>query len=124
MVFEACSAFTHVTACRLAKSPSDPLHRRLRRLCCLHRRSDCYRVERSSSRAGLLPAVGDAVEYALTRSGVSNLWQKKLVGGPPKQITNFESGSIFDFDWSRDGRQLALTRGSESSDVILISNFR
>ena len=35
----------------------DPLHRRLRRLCCLHRRSDCYRVERSSSRAGLLPAV-------------------------------------------------------------------
>jgi hypothetical protein len=36
----------------------DPLHRRLRRLCCLRRRSDCYRVERSSSRAGLLlPAV-------------------------------------------------------------------
>lgn len=41
-------------------SPSrlcDLLHRRLRRLCCLHRRSDCYRVERSSSRAGLSPAV-------------------------------------------------------------------
>ena len=35
----------------------DPLHRRLRRLCYLHRRSDCYRVERSSSRAGLHPAV-------------------------------------------------------------------
>src|SRR5215470_8894276 len=35
----------------------DPLHRRLRRLCYLHRRSDCYRVERSSSRAGLIPAV-------------------------------------------------------------------
>src|SRR5215472_3316892 len=35
----------------------DPLHRRLRRLCYLRRRSDCYRVERSSSRAGLIPAV-------------------------------------------------------------------
>jgi hypothetical protein len=35
----------------------DPLHRRLRRFCCLHRRSNCYRVERSSSRAGLSPAV-------------------------------------------------------------------
>src|SRR6267142_2686060 len=35
----------------------DPLHRRLRPLCCLHRRSDCYRAERSSSRAGLSPAV-------------------------------------------------------------------
>ena len=67
---------------------------------------------------------GEAVEYALTRNGVSNIWQQKLTGGPPKQITKFESGLIFDFDWSRDGSQLALTRGSKSSDVILISNFR
>jgi hypothetical protein len=35
----------------------DPLHRRLRRFRYLHRRSDCYRVERTSSRAGLSPAV-------------------------------------------------------------------
>ena len=67
---------------------------------------------------------GDAIDYILTRNGVSNIWQQNLSGGAPKQITNFESGQIFDFDWSRDGKQLALTRGSESSDVILISNFR
>jgi Tol biopolymer transport system component len=67
---------------------------------------------------------GEAVDYVLTRNGVSNVWRQKLSGGPPKQITNFESGQIFDFDWSRDGRQLAVTRGSESSDVVLISNFR
>jgi eukaryotic-like serine/threonine-protein kinase len=67
---------------------------------------------------------GEAVEYVLTRKGVSNIWRQKLVGGPPKQITNFASGLIFDFDWSRDGKQLALTRGSQSSDVILISNSR
>jgi WD40-like Beta Propeller Repeat len=67
---------------------------------------------------------GDAVEYALTRSGVSNTWRQKLGGGAPKQITNFESGQIFDFDWSRDGKELGLTRGTDSSDVILISNFR
>jgi len=45
---------------RPACSPSrlsDPLHRRLRRLRFLHRRSDCYRVERTSSRAGLSPAL-------------------------------------------------------------------
>jgi Tol biopolymer transport system component len=66
----------------------------------------------------------DAVEYVLTRSGVSNIWQQKLTGGPPKQITNFESGLIFDFEWSPDGGQLALTRGSLGSDVVLISNFQ
>jgi Tol biopolymer transport system component len=67
---------------------------------------------------------GKAVEYVLTRGGVSNIWQQNLTGGPPKQITNFKSGLIFAFDWSRDGKQLALTRGSEDSDVVLISNFR
>src|SRR6516225_1747470 len=54
--FEACSAFTHVMACTLAESPCDPFHRELRRLRYLCRRLDCYRVERSSSRAGVAPA--------------------------------------------------------------------
>jgi Tol biopolymer transport system component len=67
---------------------------------------------------------GDALQYVLTKNGVSNLWEQKFTGGPPKQITKFQSGRIFDFSWSRDGKQLALTRGSESSDVILISNFQ
>jgi hypothetical protein len=45
--FEACSAFTHVTACMFARSPeSDLFHRRLRQYRYLHCRSDCYRLER------------------------------------------------------------------------------
>ena len=54
--FGACSAFTRVMACTLAESPSDPLHRKLRQLRCLRCRFDCYRVERTSSRAGVAPA--------------------------------------------------------------------
>jgi hypothetical protein len=54
--FGTCSAFTHVMACTLAGSPSDPFHRKLRQLRCLHCRFDCYRVERTSSRAGVAPA--------------------------------------------------------------------
>jgi hypothetical protein len=67
---------------------------------------------------------GKAIDYVLTRNGVSNIRQQNLAGGAPKQITNFESGQIFDFCWSRDSRQLAFTPGTESSDVVLISNFR
>jgi eukaryotic-like serine/threonine-protein kinase len=67
---------------------------------------------------------GEAIDYVLTHNGVSNIWRQNLAGGAPKQITKFESGQIFDFNWSSDGRQLALTRGSESSDVIMIRNFR
>jgi Tol biopolymer transport system component len=67
---------------------------------------------------------GQAIDYVLTRNSVSNIWRQNLAGGIPKQITNFDSGEIFDFDWSRDGKQLALTRGSARSDVIMIRNFR
>ena len=44
--FEACSAFTRVTACLLATPPCGVLSRRLRRFRYLHRRSDSYRPER------------------------------------------------------------------------------
>src|SRR5215470_7057621 len=46
-------------ALRPARSRSrlrDPFHRKLRQLRCLHHRFDCYRVERTSSRAGVAPA--------------------------------------------------------------------
>jgi hypothetical protein len=42
---------------RLPSRHRDPLHRRLQRLRYLCRCFDCYRVERTSSRAGLSPAV-------------------------------------------------------------------
>jgi len=52
--FEDCSVFTHVTACTLAKSPSDPLHRRLQPLRYLHDCSDCFRLEQNR-RVGFAP---------------------------------------------------------------------
>ncbi len=46
-LFEVCSAFTHVTACMLAKSPEVTLYTGvLQPLRYLHDRPDCYRPER------------------------------------------------------------------------------
>ena len=67
---------------------------------------------------------GKAVDYVITRGAVSNLWRRSLTGGPAKQITDFKSGRILSFGWSRDGKQLLTVRGDISSDVILIRNFR
>jgi len=49
---------------------------------------------------------GEAVDYVLTLNGVDNIWRQNLAGGAPTRITNFDSGQIFNFAWSRDGRQL------------------
>ena len=67
---------------------------------------------------------GSAFSYISTRGGVSNIWLQPIDGGQPKQLTDFKSEVIFSFDWSRDGKQLALSRGTENRDVILINNSR
>jgi Tol biopolymer transport system component len=64
------------------------------------------------------------LQFLLTKNGATNVWEQPLAGGAPRQITNFTSGRIFDFAWTRDGKQLLLARGENTSDVVLISNFR
>jgi serine/threonine protein kinase len=67
---------------------------------------------------------GKGLQFVITRNGAANIWEQPVAGGPRRQITNFTSGLIFDFDWSRDGKLLYLAKGEKNSDVILISNFR
>ena len=66
---------------------------------------------------------GRALTYPLLDGDAMNLWRQPLSGGPPQQMTHFKE-LIFAYDWSADGKQLAITRGSKPSDVVLISNFR
>ncbi|HUS10022.1 MAG TPA: protein kinase [Pyrinomonadaceae bacterium] len=67
---------------------------------------------------------GRAVVYINTLGGVSNLWSQPLDGGSPGQITNFKSDRILTFAYSSDGRQLALARGSHTSDAVLITEAK
>ncbi len=67
---------------------------------------------------------GRALVYINTLDGASNLWSQPLDGSTPKQITNFKSDLIYNFAYSRDGRQLALARGSHTRDAVLISEVK
>jgi serine/threonine protein kinase len=63
---------------------------------------------------------GRAIAYVDPRDTVSNIVARPIDGGAIKQLTNFKADRTFSFDWSRDGSQLALSRGTQGSDVILI----
>jgi Periplasmic component of the Tol biopolymer transport system len=67
---------------------------------------------------------GRALTYIDTINGVSNIWSLPIDGSAPKQLTDFKTDQIFWFDFSHDGKQLALSRGTQTSDVILIRDFR
>ncbi|PYS71847.1 MAG: hypothetical protein DMF69_09165, partial [Acidobacteria bacterium] len=67
---------------------------------------------------------GQAIAYVDLQNGASNIWSQPINGGAPKQLTAFSSGLIFNFDISPDGKRIACSRGTRSSDVILITDFR
>ena len=78
------------------------LHRRLQRLRYLHRCFDCYRAERTSSRAGLAPAVDQRLFTAH-----SNLWLTSVI---VKYTTRFQ----------RDYRREKSGRHSKKLDALLM----
>jgi len=66
---------------------------------------------------------GRALTYPLLEGSAMNLWKQPLDSTPPQQLTHFDD-SILSYDWSADGKWLAVSRAKYSSDVVLISNFR
>jgi Tol biopolymer transport system component len=67
---------------------------------------------------------GDAVTYLREVDGVANVWIQPLAAGVPIALTHFTSGKIWEHAFSTDGNQLFVLRGQESSEVLLITNFR
>jgi Tol biopolymer transport system component/DNA-binding winged helix-turn-helix (wHTH) protein len=63
---------------------------------------------------------GTGLVYIKAAASVSNIWRLPLDGGTPRQLTNFTGETIYNFALAADGR-LALSRGHEISDVVLIS---
>jgi Tol biopolymer transport system component/DNA-binding winged helix-turn-helix (wHTH) protein len=64
---------------------------------------------------------GSAVLY---RDTIQGIWRQPLSGGNPEKIPGLRSETVFHFAISPDGQNLAITYGTETSDAVLISNFR
>jgi len=64
---------------------------------------------------------GKSIAFLNSPGGVPNIWTQPVGGGDPKPLTDFTSDSIISFNWNADGSQLAVIRGVETSDVLLIN---
>lgn len=58
----------------------------------------------------------------INRAGVDNLWNVSPTEKKEKLLTNFNSGNINSFLWSRDGKKIFIMRGSVNSDLVLIKD--
>ncbi len=68
-------------------------------------------------------ADGKGIIYATRNGDTDNLWLQHLDGSPGRQITDFKSEFIRDFDYSFDGKQFAIIRGHREADVVLIRDL-
>jgi serine/threonine protein kinase len=63
---------------------------------------------------------GKYVAYIVRDQDVDNIFVQSLDGSPGHQITNFTSQHIAEFQWSLDGKILAVARAQDTSDVVLL----
>ncbi|MGA8267104.1 MAG: hypothetical protein WB787_05035, partial [Candidatus Acidiferrales bacterium] len=63
---------------------------------------------------------GKAVAYHIVENGVGNIWAQPIDGSPGRRLTNFTSDQIRTFQFSPDGKTLAVTRMHVVSDAVLL----
>ncbi len=64
-------------------------------------------------------ADGKNLSFINDENGFANVWLLPLNGDKPRRLTNFNDNFIFSFAWSNDGKNLAVSRGTLTSDAIL-----
>ena len=71
---------------------------------------------------------GSALAYVHnTTGGTENVYMQTLTGGPPVQLTHFDSepALVAAYAWSQDGKKFAITRArSNDADVVVFSGFK
>jgi serine/threonine protein kinase len=67
---------------------------------------------------------GKGFVYPVREKGVDNLYLQPLDGASGRQLTNFTSLKIYSYQWSPDGKNLALVRGDSPSDLVLIKDAK
>ena len=67
---------------------------------------------------------GRSLSYIGPPAIPSNIWLQPVAGGNPRALTNYKADMIFRHAWSRDGKTLAVVRGTRSTDVVLMKGSR
>jgi Tol biopolymer transport system component len=65
---------------------------------------------------------GKSILYTTNTNNVTNIWAQPIDGSAPKQVTDFKDLYMTGFAWSRDGKQLAVSRSNYSRDAVIISD--
>ncbi len=63
-------------------------------------------------------------EAVCYRDLANGIWRQEIKGGAPQKLTGLPAEGVFSYEWSRDGKHFAFTRGRSISDAVLIRDFK
>ena len=69
-------------------------------------------------------ANGRSFAFIDSTNGASNVFVQDVAGGPPRQLTQFDSGRIDSYHVSPNGKWIVVARGDPVNDMVLIRGFR
>jgi Tol biopolymer transport system component len=70
---------------------------------------------------------GKGLTFLSTVKNAQHVMMQPLAGGPPVQLTHFETepALIEPYAWSKDGKKLAITRQKHNSrDIMMFTDYR
>jgi TolB protein len=67
---------------------------------------------------------GKSLIYAIERRGEKAIIKQALDGGSAQEILRLDEEALFDFGYSLDGQQVAVTRGRWQHDIVMINDLK
>jgi Tol biopolymer transport system component len=84
------------------------------------RKTTYHNIDARASKPIRFAPGGNAIVYNVREKGVDNLWMQPLDGSAYKPLTHFAAERIARFAFSPDGSQIAIERGHNESDAVLL----
>jgi Tol biopolymer transport system component/DNA-binding winged helix-turn-helix (wHTH) protein len=68
---------------------------------------------------------GSGLDYIVNRPDAGEIWRQSVTREePPSRVLTVPKAFLHNFAWSQDGKKLALSRGQQMNDALLLTNFR
>jgi Tol biopolymer transport system component/DNA-binding winged helix-turn-helix (wHTH) protein len=84
---------------------------------------DAQRLQHVANTRPQWSSDGSSIYFVRLKDGASNIWKQPIDGSEPTQITQFSSGRIYNFAFSPDEKQIAISYGPYNRDAVMIKDL-
>jgi len=78
----------------------------------------------NTSRSPYWTPNGRSISLIVSEGDKADLWEQPLDGGPLRRISQFDRPVVARRDYARDGKRIAVVRGTAFNNAVMVTGFR